>query len=706
MMLPARIVEIWDSAYAHVDYAAHGVAGRLDEIVELVRLKAVVRFGSALPGGARPSLPSSPAKSAGPSPTKTRAEDVVFEAFASPPPQEAEPPCEEPAWKAFASEFKKTRTGYELDKRQQEIDRLKAMLEAQKSRMREATRVHFTVDEDLLGLVVGSKGMNLAKARQIEGVMGVEIDGHEVQVLAATPEAGDAARDVLEYLREAVPISPEEIRLLIGKGGKNVRDIQAKCKLFSIHVSETGDQVHLVGNRKAVELGKRAIQLVVRFTSQQKTLWQDTQGLIKEVRAIPFGKLLESKADMSDASLWRDKELFQGADGEDAEPGQDSRQVDTPSYEIQVAKDKVGVLIGTKGATINGISQESRCRLTIGDAEMEGEMASVIIQPLPAGVSMFGSKREPAAKDQLAAGDVQLAVKLIMDSIDERARLRKEGIYPGAVMHVSVTRVLDFGAFVALKNGKEGLVHISELDYEHVESVSDYLSVDDTVYAVVLSVDERGRARLSLKDVDQEAGTFHGTLAPNASDTSNGSQPAPEPVSLDDKALWPSLDAAHNGDAGHSSSSDMSNAGGNGAGSGGLHQTRQEWKSRIREQREKAAREASNDYGQSTQQQQQQQQQASHRRGDGRQREGLGQPGRQMRSGGGGSGVGAGGGARVRMQDADGDLAPRYSRQAALADQDYRCAPHPYADWFAARRLLACGRFWVLFALCALSWLT
>jgi hypothetical protein len=66
---------MWDSAYAHVDYAVHGVGGRLDEVVECVRLKAVVRFGH-VPGGARSSLPSSPAKSAGPSPTKNSADEV------------------------------------------------------------------------------------------------------------------------------------------------------------------------------------------------------------------------------------------------------------------------------------------------------------------------------------------------------------------------------------------------------------------------------------------------------------------------------------------------------------------------------------------------------------------------------------------------------------------------------------------------------
>ena len=285
--------------------------------------------------------------------------------------------------------------------------------------------------------------------------------------------------------------------------------------------------------------------------------------------------------------------------------------------------------------------------------------------------SLSGNKHESAATGELGAGDVQLAVRLINESIDERGRLRKEGIFAGAVVTVRVSRLVDFGAFVSFGNGKEGLVHISELDHEHVDSVADYLSVDDEVYAVVLSVDERGRARMSLKDVDQETGVFSGRLdAPDGEDALTGSAPVPEAVSLDDQSLWPSLDGSQNGDAdaGHSSRDLASSAGG--IGGGGLDQSRQAWKTRIRERREKAAREASIDYGheQSSVAREHHKERGSKASGgEGRQREVRGPPARQMRPG----GVSGGGGGE-RMQGKDGGLAARSSRHIALADQDYR----------------------------------
>ena len=73
----------------------------------------------------------------------------------------------------------------------------------------------------------------------------MEIEGNQVLVLAATEQAAEAARDILEYSRETVAIKAEEAGLLIGKGGKNIRDIQIKCRLFQINVGDR--HVELVG---------------------------------------------------------------------------------------------------------------------------------------------------------------------------------------------------------------------------------------------------------------------------------------------------------------------------------------------------------------------------------------------------------------------------------------------------------------------------
>jgi polyribonucleotide nucleotidyltransferase len=61
---------------------------------------------------------------------------------------------------------------------------------------------------------------------------------------------------------------------------------------------------------------------------------------------------------------------------------------------------------------------------------------------------------------------------------------------------------MDFGAFVTILPGKDGLVHISQISNERVEKVSDKLSEGDVVQVKVLEVDRQGRVRLSMKEVE------------------------------------------------------------------------------------------------------------------------------------------------------------------------------------------------------------
>ena len=63
---------------------------------------------------------------------------------------------------------------------------------------------------------------------------------------------------------------------------------------------------------------------------------------------------------------------------------------------------------------------------------------------------------------------------------------------------------MDFGAFVTVLPGKDGLVHISQISDEHVEKVSDKLSEGDVVRVKVLEIDRQGRVRLSMKAIEED----------------------------------------------------------------------------------------------------------------------------------------------------------------------------------------------------------
>ena len=71
---------------------------------------------------------------------------------------------------------------------------------------------------------------------------------------------------------------------------------------------------------------------------------------------------------------------------------------------------------------------------------------------------------------------------------------------PGAIYNGKVTRLMDFGAFVEIAPGKEGLVHISRLDVKRTEKVTDVVNVGDEVMVKVLEIDDKGRLNLSRRD--------------------------------------------------------------------------------------------------------------------------------------------------------------------------------------------------------------
>lgn len=80
-----------------------------------------------------------------------------------------------------------------------------------------------------------------------------------------------------------------------------------------------------------------------------------------------------------------------------------------------------------------------------------------------------------------------------------RRRGCRMGLEIGAVVEGKVTGITKFGAFVALPEGKSGLVHISEVANSYVNDVNDYLSVGQTVKVRVISINEAGKINLSVK---------------------------------------------------------------------------------------------------------------------------------------------------------------------------------------------------------------
>ena len=74
----------------------------------------------------------------------------------------------------------------------------------------------------------------------------------------------------------------------------------------------------------------------------------------------------------------------------------------------------------------------------------------------------------------------------------------------GSIQEGKVTGIMNFGAFVEIAPGKEGLVHISKLDFNRVNSVSDVVKEGDQIFVKVTDIDSQGRINLSRKDAMAE----------------------------------------------------------------------------------------------------------------------------------------------------------------------------------------------------------
>ncbi|MBB5319917.1 polyribonucleotide nucleotidyltransferase [Marinobacter oulmenensis] len=137
---------------------------------------------------------------------------------------------------------------------------------------------------------------------------------------------------------------------------------------------------------------------------------------------------------------------------------------------IKIHPDKIRDVIGKGGATIRSICDETGASIDLDD---DGN------------VKIY-------AADQAAA---QAAVNRVKEITAE--------IEVGAIYKGRVERIVDFGAFVNILPGKDGLVHISQISERRIENVTDELSEGQEVLVKVLDVDNRGRVKLSMKEVKE-----------------------------------------------------------------------------------------------------------------------------------------------------------------------------------------------------------
>ena len=140
---------------------------------------------------------------------------------------------------------------------------------------------------------------------------------------------------------------------------------------------------------------------------------------------------------------------------------------------MRIDPERIRDVIGKGGATIRGLTEETGTNIDISD---EGVVTI-------------------ASADKAAAEEAKRRIELLTADVEV-----------GKIYDGRVAKLMDFGAFVNILPGRDGLVHISQISNNRVENVADELSEGDSVRVKVLEVDRQGRIRLSMKAVDEEEG--------------------------------------------------------------------------------------------------------------------------------------------------------------------------------------------------------
>lgn len=136
---------------------------------------------------------------------------------------------------------------------------------------------------------------------------------------------------------------------------------------------------------------------------------------------------------------------------------------------IKIDPEKIREVIGKGGSVIRAITEETGTTI---DIENDGTV-------------------KIASVDGVSGKEAQRRIELITAEVEV-----------GSIYEGKVARLMDFGAFVTILPGKDGLVHISQISDERVERVSDKLKEGDVIRVKVLEVDRQGRIRLSMRNVD------------------------------------------------------------------------------------------------------------------------------------------------------------------------------------------------------------
>ena len=194
------------------------------------------------------------------------------------------------------------------------------------------------------------------------------------------------------------------------------------------------------------EVGVTAIQMDIKVHGLSRDILEKALRQAKEGRMFIMEKMLEEiPAPRAEMSKYAPRALS-----------------------LVINPDKIRIVIGKGGETINGLVEKYDVKIDINDDGL---------------VSIYGTDGEKA---EACKHEIEILTK---------------DVEVGEVYEGKVTRIMNFGAFIEILPGKEGLLHISKMAKERVEKVEDVMNIGDVVKVKVTEIDSQNRINLSRKEL-------------------------------------------------------------------------------------------------------------------------------------------------------------------------------------------------------------
>ena len=200
-----------------------------------------------------------------------------------------------------------------------------------------------------------------------------------------------------------------------------------------------------------------------------------------KVKGITYGIMEEALSQAREARMFVLERITETL----AAPREDLSPYAPRMIRLSIPVDKIGTIIGPGGKTIRSIIEETKTTINVDND----------------GTVTIGSTSQEAANRAI-----------------ERIELLTKEAEVGGIYTGKVVRLMNFGAFVEILPGKDGLVHISELSTERVESVEDVVNIGDEITVMVREIDNMGRINLSRRALLQDPGS-DGQPAPSATES-------------------------------------------------------------------------------------------------------------------------------------------------------------------------------------------